>query len=177
MWFKRDTYEENIYLAVGILFSANTFSKTKKHFDLACIPFIRHTNYYIHQKDYLFAVANETWVSEEKEVVSNILVSFVLQTHPRVFRGDGRCDSPGHNSKYFTYASLEYSINKIVAMSGARFTECGNSNSMEKHGFQKVLHGTEARDINIKEITTDRYVQIKIFVSEEHCNISHQFYS
>ena len=32
---------------------------------------------------------------------------------------------------------------------------------MEKYGFQKVLHGMEARDINIKEITTDRHVQIK----------------
>ena len=32
---------------------------------------------------------------------------------------------------------------------------------MEKYGFQKVLHGMEARDINIKQITTDRHVQIK----------------
>ena len=32
---------------------------------------------------------------------------------------------------------------------------------MEKYGFQKVLNGMEARDINIKQITTDRHVQIK----------------
>ena len=52
-------YEGNIVLAVSILFSANTFSKIKNYFELACIPFISHTSYYNLQKDYLFGVANE----------------------------------------------------------------------------------------------------------------------
>ena len=56
---------------------------------------------------------------------------------------------------------MEHSINKIVAMLVTQFTECGNSNRMEKYGFQKILHGMEARDVNIKQITTDRHVQIK----------------
>ena len=60
----------------------------------------------------------------------------------------------GINAKYLTYTFLEHSINKIVAMSVTQFTECGNSNRMEKYGFQKVLHGMEARDLNIKQITT-----------------------
>ena len=50
----------------SILFSANTFSKIKKYFDLACIRFISHTSYYNLQKDYLFEVANEARVNEEK---------------------------------------------------------------------------------------------------------------
>ena len=46
---------------------------------------------------------------------------------------------------------------------------------MEKYGSQKVLHGMEARDINIKQITTDRHVQIKKRnVRKERHNISHQ---
>ena len=60
-------------------------------------------------------------------------------------------------------------------MSVTQFTECGNSNRIEKYDFQKVLRGMEARDINIKQITTDRHVQIKIFMREERPNISHQF--
>ena len=56
-----------------------------------------------------------------------------------------------------------------------QFTECGNSNRMEKYGFQKILHGMEARDVNIKQITTDRHVQIKKFMREERPNICHQF--
>ena len=65
-------YEGNIVLAASILFSANTFSKIKKYFESACVSFISHTSYYNLQKDYLFGVANEAWVSEEKEVVSKI---------------------------------------------------------------------------------------------------------
>ena len=75
--------------------------------------------------------------------------------------GDKRCDSPGHNAKYLTYTFFEHSINKIVVMSVTQFTERGNSNRMAKYGFQKVLHGMETRDINIKQISTDRQVQIK----------------
>ena len=63
-------YEGNIVLAASILFSANTFSKIKKYFELPCIPFISYTSCYNLQKDYLFRVANEAWVNEEKEVVS-----------------------------------------------------------------------------------------------------------
>ena len=87
-------YERTIVLAAIILFSANTFSKIKKYFELACIPFISHTSYYNLQKDYLFGVANEAWVNEEKEVVSKI-----SQPHPCAFSGDGRCDSSGYNAK------------------------------------------------------------------------------
>ena len=47
-------------------------------------------------QDYLFGVANEAWVNEEKEVVLKI-----LQPHPSVFSHNGRCDSPGNNAKYF----------------------------------------------------------------------------
>ena len=94
---------------------------------------------------------------------------------PCALSGDRRCDSPGNNAKYLTYTFLEHSINKIVAMSVTQFTECGNSNRIEKYDFQKVLRGMEARDINIKQITTDRHVQIKKFMREERPNISHQF--
>ena len=37
-------------------------------------------------------------------------------------------------------------------MSVTKVTECGNSNRIEKFGFQNVLHGMEGRDINIKQI-------------------------
>ena len=60
-------------------------------------------------------------------------------------------------------------------MSVTQFTECGNSNRIEKYGFRKVLHGMVARDINIEQITTGRHVQIKKFMKEERANISHQF--
>ena len=54
------------------------------------------------------------------------MVSKIVQPHPGVFSGEGRCDSPGHNVKYLIYTFLEDSINKIVAMSVTLFTECWN---------------------------------------------------
>ena len=98
------------------------------------VPFILYTSYYNLQKDYLFRVAIEAWVNKEKELVLKI-----SQPYPCVFSSDGRCDGLEHNAKYLTYTFLEHSISKIVAMSIAQFAECGNSNEMEKHGFQKVL--------------------------------------
>ena len=70
------------------------------------------------------------------------------------------------------YTFLEHSTNKIVTSSVTQFTECGNSNRMEKYSFQKVLHGMEARDINIKQITTDRHVQIKKNMRDKSAPIS-----
>ena len=152
-------YEGNILSAASILFSANTFSKIKKYFELACISFMSHTSYYNLQRDYLFGVANEAWVNEGKRRC--------------VFSGDRRCESPGHNAKYLTYTFLEHSINKIVAMSLTQFTECGNSNTMEKYGFQKVFYDMEVRDVNInynRQACADKKI-----MREERPNISHQF--
>ena len=117
----------------GICFSCRIF-------ELAFISLISQTSYYNLQKDYFFGVANEAWVNEQKGVVSKI-----SQRHLCVFSCDGRCDSPGHNAKYLTFTFLEHSINKIVAMPVTQFTKCGNSNRMEKYGFQKLLHGMARR--------------------------------
>ena len=100
------------------------------------------------------------------------MVSKISQPHPCVFSGDRRCDSPGNNVRYLTYTFLEHSINKIVAMPVTQFPECGNSNRSEEHSFQKVLHDMEVRDFNIKQITTDRHVQIKKYRREQRPNIS-----
>ena len=89
------------------------------------------------------------------------MVSKIWQPHPCVFIGDRRCDSPRHNAKYLTCTFLQHCINKIVAMSVTQFNGCEYSNRMEEYGFQKVLHGMEARDINIRHIATDRHVQVK----------------
>ena len=106
-------------MAASILFSANTFSKFEKHFELICISFISHTSYYNIQKDYLFEVANEACLNEEKEAISKY-----SQSHPCIFSRGRRCGSPGHNAKYLTYTFMELSINKIVAMSVTESTEC-----------------------------------------------------
>ena len=52
---------------------------------------------------------------------------------------DGRCDSPEHNAEYLTYSFMDKSRNNIGAFSLTQVTEAGNSNRMEKMGFEKTL--------------------------------------
>ena len=53
--------------------------------------------------------------------------------------GDGRCDSLGRNAKYLTYSFMDKSTNKFGEFSLTQVTEAGNSNRMEKMGFEKAL--------------------------------------
>ena len=46
-------------------------------------------------------------------------------------------------------------------------TETGNSNSMEKTGFEKALKSLKDKGIIPEQITTDRHVQIKKYLNEE----------
>ena len=53
--------------------------------------------------------------------------------------GDGRCDSPGHNAKYFTYSMFDQLKSKIISMAVTQVSEAGNSKRMEKMSFVNVL--------------------------------------
>ena len=89
--------------------------------------------------------------------------------------GDGRCDSPGHNTKYLTYYFMDKSTHKIGAYSLTQVTQAGSSNRMEKMGFEKALKLLKDEGIILEQITTDRYVQIRKYLKEEEPSITHQF--
>ena len=65
-------------------------------------------------------------------------------------RGDGRCDSPGHNAKYLTYSMFDQLKSKIISMAVTQVSEAGNSNRMEKMGFVKVLSEFKEKGLNIE---------------------------
>ena len=75
--------------------------------------------------------------------------------------GDGRCDSPGRNTKYPTYSLMDNFTNRILAFSLTQVTEAGNSNRMEKVGFKKVLSAVKGDGIIPSQITTDRHTGIR----------------
>ena len=81
--------------------------------------------------------------------------------------GDGRCDSPVHNAKCLTYSFMDMSTNKIGAFSQTQFTEAGNSNRMEKIGFEKALKSLKDEGIVPEQITADRRVYIRKYLKEE----------
>ena len=86
-------------------------------------------------------------------------------------RGDGRCDSPRHNVKYFMLSCLAQLSNKVAGLRVIQCTEAGNSNRMEKYAFKKLLDEMQYKEIKISQITTDRHVQIKRCIRENYKDI------
>lgn len=160
----------NLKLSASVLFSANTFSSIRSYFELADVQWISKTQYYQIQKRYLSLVVNEAWLSQQRVLISELQGQEICR-----LSGDGRCNSPGHNAKYLTYTMLDQASNRIIAMSIVQVTEAGNSNRMEKLGFTNVLEELERKKITVKQITTDRHVQIKKYMREQKPEISHQF--
>ena len=116
----------------------------------------------------MLGVANEAWKKEQEGAISELKQESFLC-------GDGRCDSPGHNTKYLTYSLFDQEVKKVIAISQTQVTEAGNSNRMEKMGLIKALSEAKKKNINIKRLTTDRHIQIKKYMRENEEDIDHQF--
>lgn len=161
----------NLTSAASVLFSANTYQRLSRFFDLAGIQWISKSTFYDIQKKYLHGVVNKTFNSKSKAITEE------MKTQPGVVRlsGDGRCDSPGHNAKYMTYSFMDRNTNRIATFSLTQVTEAGNSNRMEKMGFIKALTSLKTQGINPEQITTDRHSQIRKYMREEEPKIRHQF--
>ena len=50
-----------------------------------------------------------------------------------------------------------------------------NSNAMELEGLKRGLEFLEGYDLTIGELITDRHIQIKKYMKEEHTNKQHYF--
>ena len=64
--------------------------------------------------------------------------------------GDGCGNSPGYKAKHLTYSLINQETNEIIAFSITQVTETGNSNCMEKLGFQKMLNEVREKGIGKK---------------------------
>ena len=160
----------NIKLSAAVLFSASTYTRIAQYFRLAGVQWIGKTRFYDFQKKYLAGVVNEAYIKE-----NDILIESLLLRKSCCLSGDGRCDSPGHSAKYLTYSMLDQTKNTIISMSVTQVTEVGNSNSMEKLGFIKTLNKLKEKNVQIKQITTDRHKQIRKYIREEQKDFEHQF--
>ena len=99
----------------------------------------------------------------------------VKEKGPCYLSGDGSCDSPGCNGKYLTYSFMDKNLNKIVGFSLIQVSEAGNSNQMEKMGFEKSLRLLKNEGIIPEQITTDRHIQIRKHLRDQEPGIIHQY--
>ena len=89
--------------------------------------------------------------------------------------GDGRSDSPGYNAKYGTYSLMNTATNEVLDCYVVHVSTAGNSSRMEKLGLSKLLDKMKNRyTLSINSLTTDRHIQIRAFMKNEHLQIKHQ---
>ena len=94
---------------------------------------------------------------------------------PCYLSGDVRHDSPSHSAKYLTYSFKNKNPNKMVAFSLIQVSEAGNSNRMEKMGFEKSLKLLKNEGIIPEKITTGRHIQIRKHLRVHEPGIINQF--
>ena len=117
-------------------------------------------------------VVNYIWNKENANVINEF--GEQCENGGAKLAGDGRCDSPGHCAKYGLYSFMDQDTGKILSFRITQVSEAGNSNRMEKCGFQLVLNSLKSK-IDIKQITTDRHVRVRKYMVEEQPNIELQF--
>ena len=83
----------NLVGAASVLFSANTYQRLARFFDLAEIQWISKTSFYAIQNRYLHGIVNRNYIEKSKAISNRI-----KQANSIDLSGDGRCGSPGHNA-------------------------------------------------------------------------------
>ena len=160
----------NILISSATLFSANTSQRIFDFFCLVGIQCIGKTRFYEFQSRYLACVVQERYCRENNSILNQL-----KEQGSCYLSGDGRCDSPGHNTKYLTYSFMDQITNKIAAMTITQVTEAKNSNKMEKVGFIKGLKFLRTNGVTVDQITTDRHSQIRKHMKENEKDAIRQF--
>ena len=130
--------QSNLTLFTAVLFGANTFERIAKYFDIAFIQWITKTSYYAIERKFLAGVVHLNYCRMNASLVRNL-----KRERECKLSGDGRHDSPGHNVKYVTYASMNQRTNEIAAFAVTQVIEIGNSNRMEKLKDEKFYQGAK----------------------------------
>uniref|UniRef100_A0A8C2PX67 Uncharacterized protein n=1 Tax=Cyprinus carpio TaxID=7962 RepID=A0A8C2PX67_CYPCA len=89
--------------------------------------------------------------------------------------GDMRADSPGHSAKYGSYTMMDLKANRVIDIQLVRSNEVGNSQRMEKEGFERSLSLLEERGVVVQSLVTDRHTGVQKFMREQKKDIRHFF--
>ena len=133
------------------------------------LKFFSHTTFYNIQNKYLFPVVNKAWKEETSSVLDEVKSNW-----PVNLTGDGRCDSPGHSTKYCTYTMMT-DEGKVAAMNVVQVREVTLSNAMEKEGFDRWIQDLAREEVTIKRIATDRHTSISSSMKKDQGEIDHQY--
>ena len=160
----------NLRLTCATIFSGATYSRLREIFEFARIAVLSKDTFYEIQKTIVQQVVHECWDQNNKLVIEKAKISGHCK-----FSGDCQCDTPGYNAKYGIYSAMNQATDEIAAFRVTHCIEAGNSNRMEKFGFIAVMAELKEKGVQVKQMTTDRHVQVRKHVTEQMPDINLQF--
>lgn len=128
----------NLLLSAGILFTGNSYGSVASLVKATNIQFFSERSYNETQTSYLFPIVDKMYTEHQVQTLSEVRNKEV------VAGGDGRCDSPGHSSKYGTFS-----------------VEVENSNKMELQGLKRCSDHLQEENVTIAKLATDRHIQVR----------------
>ncbi|XP_062517566.1 uncharacterized protein LOC134192823 [Corticium candelabrum] len=165
----KDIPTGNVLAANAILLCGENFAKFSQFADVLKLQFISESTFYQIQDAYLVPVINDFWEKHQKSILQQ------LKYTPLCLLGNGRCDSPGYSAKYGTYTHTEQETGLILDFQLVQVSEVANSVVMERKGFERSLQKLQTEGLHIKQIATDRHIQIAATMRKKYPNIDHQF--
>ena len=106
--FRNGIAERNMALSAGIVLSGMTWSSFQRALTITGVQIIGEKAFYRTQKKYLFPAINYVYTERRNNIIQN------LKTGNFNVIGDGRNDSPGHNSKYGSYTIMNVKAGEII---------------------------------------------------------------
>ncbi|EEC10764.1 conserved hypothetical protein, partial [Ixodes scapularis] len=105
--------------------------------------------------------------AEQQALIDN------LGRRPLRLAGDGLSDSPGFSSLYGAYYLFETTVNRIIHLELVKSTGVKSSCHMKLEELDRSLTYLTKEDLTVEVIVTDRYVQVSVYMKQEHPLIQH----
>lgn len=112
----------NLLITAWIFFCGIPFSKFEAPSRLINLKCIAKATYFNIGEHCVIQVVKMTWKQQQQEIFSELKA----RQGGAVLAGDGRCDSPGHCAKYYTYTLLDVESQKVVDFDAVFVSQVAN---------------------------------------------------
>ncbi|XP_052009413.1 uncharacterized protein LOC127662328 [Xyrauchen texanus] len=160
----------NLQLCAAVLFTGSSFCQISKFLDAFKIQGISEPCFHKHQAKLLIPTINWQWKIEQDKAIENAIADGAV-----TLGGDMRADSPGHSAKYGSYTMMDLKANRVIDIQLVQSNEVGNSQRMEKKGFERSLSLLEERGVVVQSLVTDHHTGVQKFMREQKKDIRHFF--
>ncbi|KAK8781227.1 hypothetical protein V5799_017431 [Amblyomma americanum] len=157
----------NTAVAAAILLTGSSPTQVLRLFKSAGIACFSKRKYDRLQRDILIPAVHKLWGRKQNSLVNS------LSRAEAQLAGDSRADSPGFCAKYGTYSLLDTSLNRIIDMQLVQSSEVSSSGAMELEGLKRALKRLDDKNISVREIVTDRHVQVRSHMRQHRPDIAH----